>query len=222
MSEEKIYSVYLFTFPNNKKYCGQTSQKVEKRWNHGEGYKKCPLVYRAILKYGWDNVKKEIIYTTHQQAEAYAKEKEIIKSLNLLDPEYGYNLDPGGRPQGASVHFTEETRKKLSEAHKKTWENPEFREKMKEIHKKTYYHMTTEEQERGRQKSIETRRGKVAHNAKAVLQYDKDSNVLIDEYSSASAASLAVLNDVMGCSNILNVCKGKRKTAYGFIWRFKE
>ncbi len=96
--KEKIYSVYLLTFPNGKKYCGQTSQKVERRWANGQGYKKCPLVYKAIIKYGWDNVKKEIIYTTHNQSEAYAKEKDIITTLNLLNPEFGYNLDEGGKP----------------------------------------------------------------------------------------------------------------------------
>ena len=44
------YKIYLLTFPNGKKYCGYTSQELEKRWNHGEGYKKCPLVYKAIYE----------------------------------------------------------------------------------------------------------------------------------------------------------------------------
>lgn len=150
--KEKIYSVYLFTFPNGKKYCGQTSQEVERRWAHGQGYKKCPLVYKAILKYGWDNIKKEIIYTTHSQEDAYNKEKNTITQLNLLNPDCGYNLDPGGRPQGANIHLTEESKKKLSEAHKRTWANPEFKEKMRTIRKKTYklYPISQEAAEKGR------------------------------------------------------------------------
>lgn len=54
------------------------------------------------------------------------------------------------------------------------------------------------------------------------MQYDKDTNEFIKEYVSATAAAIELINDVTGCSNILNVCKGKRKTAYGYIWRFKE
>jgi predicted GIY-YIG superfamily endonuclease len=48
----KYFSVYLFTFTNGKFYCGITSKRPERRWQKGEGYKKCPLVYKAIKKYG--------------------------------------------------------------------------------------------------------------------------------------------------------------------------
>ena len=52
------YTVYKHTFPNNKVYIGITSQSVSRRWRNGEGYRnKQQLIYRAILKYGWDNIK---------------------------------------------------------------------------------------------------------------------------------------------------------------------
>ena len=80
------YKIYLLTFPNNKKYCGYTPQELKDRWKNGRGYIKCPLVYKAIQKYGWNNVKKELIFETFNQNAAYEKEKEIITKLDLINP----------------------------------------------------------------------------------------------------------------------------------------
>jgi hypothetical protein len=55
-----------------------------------------------------------------------------------------------------------------------------------------------------------------------VFQIDKDTNQIIKSFISATEASLELIGKKDGCSNILNVCKGKRKTAYGYKWRFKE
>ena len=92
------YKVYLLTFPSGKHYCGFTSQKLEKRWNYGKGYQKCPLVYKAILKYGWDNVEKKLIFSSDDRDEALQKEKDTIAELQLTNPDYGYNLHEGGKP----------------------------------------------------------------------------------------------------------------------------
>ena len=50
-----------------------------------------------------------------------------------------------------------------------------------------------------------------------ILQYDLD-NILVNEWSSAKE-----VEDVLGFnhSNITTCCKGRTKTAYGFIWRYK-
>lgn len=53
--------VYKHTFPNGAIYIGITDMKPEDRWLNGWGYKTCPLMFNAILKYGWDNVKHEIL-----------------------------------------------------------------------------------------------------------------------------------------------------------------
>ena len=42
---EKKWCVYVHIAPNGKKYVGITSQKPEKRWNHGEGYQRHPYFY---------------------------------------------------------------------------------------------------------------------------------------------------------------------------------
>ena len=58
------YKVYKHTFPNGKIYIGITSKKnVKRRWgNGGSGYKDQTYMRNAINKYGWENVKHEILY----------------------------------------------------------------------------------------------------------------------------------------------------------------
>ena len=52
----------------------------------------------------------------------------------------------------------------------------------------------------------------------AVLQYDLDMN-FIKEHESAKKALLNLIKQPSG--HIGCCCKGKRKTAHGFIWRYK-
>ena len=54
--------------------------------------------------------------------------------------------------------------------------------------------------------------------SKKVLQYDKNGN-FIKEYASYHDAELAMGNTQR---HICDVANGKRKTAYGFIWRWGE
>jgi hypothetical protein len=64
------------------------------------------------------------------------------------------------------------------------------------------------------------RTGVTPTNTLSVCQLDKNTGEIIAEYVSASHAALAVMGNKNGCSNILNVCRGKRLTAYGYKWRF--
>ena len=54
--------------------------------------------------------------------------------------------------------------------------------------------------------------------SKPILQIDKDTNEIIAEFPSGAEVERILGFNV---SNINNVCKGKRKTAYGFIWKYK-
>lgn len=78
---EQNYKIYKLTFPDNKVYIGQTKRNPEDRWMKGAGYKKQEKVYQAILKFGWDNIKKQILYQHLNKSQADQKEKEeIIKA----------------------------------------------------------------------------------------------------------------------------------------------
>jgi len=88
--------IYKITSPTNRIYIGQTKNK-ETRFSH---YKKLnckgqPLLYRSLLKYGWDNHKFEILKEGN-----YSKE-----ILNVLEKHYisfyksyikGMNCTSGG------------------------------------------------------------------------------------------------------------------------------
>ena len=59
------------------------------------------------------------------------------------------------------------------------------------------------------------------NKVKAVKQYNKNTGELICSYPSASAAARAI-NKPQGNRNISACCKGKQKTAYGYVWRYCE
>ena len=58
------------------------------------------------------------------------------------------------------------------------------------------------------------------YNPKAVCQYDKDGN-FIREYQSAKIAS-EFLGGIKGRNHIDDVCRGTRKSAFGYVWKYKE
>lgn len=91
---QNTYSIYKFTFSDGKIYIGQTSQLVEKRWNHGEGYQG-QKVYIPIILEGWDNIQKEILHTNLSLEQANKLEKYYIKLFNSI--KNGYNNDDGGK-----------------------------------------------------------------------------------------------------------------------------
>lgn len=53
-------------------------------------------------------------------------------------------------------------------------------------------------------------------NFKRVIQYDLENNI-IKQFECINDAAKSVNGD---CSFISRVCKGKQKTAYGYIWKF--
>ena len=124
------YTVYKHTFPNGKVYIGITNQTVERRWRNGRGYNTQELVYNAILKYGWDNIKHEILFTGFSKEEAERKEIELITTYKSNKRENGYNVNNGGCHQGChsqetiekirkskiGSHHTEQAKKKIAQA----------------------------------------------------------------------------------------------------------
>ena len=105
---------------NNKKYIG-LSKDPFKRWGKdGSGYKnnKQVLFSRAIKKYGWDNFDHIVLYENLTKEQACDLEIELIKEYNTQNPDYGYNIQPGGQLGNFGVVFSEESRKKMSEARK--------------------------------------------------------------------------------------------------------
>lgn len=107
------YLVYVHVFPNGKKYVGITSQTTTARWSRGNGYKKCPKVYKAIQKYGWDNIEHIVITDGLTKEAAEMVEMALIETFDSI--KNGYNIDHGGNCAGT---HSEETKRKISEGNK--------------------------------------------------------------------------------------------------------
>lgn len=108
------YKVYMHIFPNDKKYIGITRMEVKERWANGKGYKH-QFVWRAIEKYGWENIRHEILFSNLSKEKAERLEMICILTFKTNVIEYGYNMDNGGN---GSNKFTEESRIKMSKIRK--------------------------------------------------------------------------------------------------------
>ena len=113
MIKDKEWTVYIHTAPNGKKYVGITSQKPEARWGHGSKYKKNKHFYNAIKKYGWDNFEHKILCSGLNVAQAGCIEQTFIRGLDLRNPANGYNNSIGGEKGALGFHHSEETREKM-------------------------------------------------------------------------------------------------------------
>lgn len=69
---ENNYCIYRHTSPSGKVYIGITSKNPNIRWQNGTGYVKCTLFHKAILKYGWDAIKHEILFCNLSKEKSYS------------------------------------------------------------------------------------------------------------------------------------------------------
>lgn len=139
------YIVYKHTSPSGKVYIGLTSKKNPKdRWKYGYGYKHNRYFYNAIRKYGWNNIKHEIVASNLTQEEANLLEKKLIAYYK--EREICYNIAEGG-DDGNTMKRTEKEKEHLRRASKeyfKTHTHPflgkhhsiESKKKMQKVGKK--------------------------------------------------------------------------------------
>ncbi|MBE5802793.1 MAG: GIY-YIG nuclease family protein [Clostridiales bacterium] len=130
MDKDLLYTIYMHITPNGKRYIGITKQDVLVRWGKdGIRYKRCTAFWKAIEKYGWDNIEHEIIDHASDLQTANEKERQYIQLYKTHDKRYGYNCTEGG--DGVSGwEATDEQKQKNSEAKKIMWTNPEMRKRL--------------------------------------------------------------------------------------------
>ena len=231
--------IYKHTSPSGKVYIGQTGQKPEYRWDNGNGYEGCTLFFNAINKYGWNNIQHEVLFTGLDQLNADIIEEDLIYYYKQIGRSY--NLATGGKVN-RGWKYSEESKKKLSKAMKgkgtkrvkqidpesgevvKIWDSEteacEFYKgnpglisdaiKRNSLTKGYYWKFEDDNTPLIKKKNP---------FSKEVEQIDKNTLEVIKVWDSLSEVERQ-LN--ISASNISNVCKGKRKTAGGFIWRMKE
>ena len=112
--------IYKLTSPTGKVYIGRTYDFSKRMIEH----KHCALtkkmnnsLYKAVRKYGWENITKEIIATAPTQENAQILEEALIKQFNSV--KQGYNdtyIGSGGNVFENLPEKLEQFRKKMSQA----------------------------------------------------------------------------------------------------------
>jgi group I intron endonuclease len=189
---ESAYCIYIHKNKiNNKIYVGQTSQKPEKRWKLGEGYKTSTKFYNAIKKYGWDNFEHIILKDNLTLEEANYWEEYYIKQYDSY--RNGYNATMGGK----NIQKTEEHKQKIRQSnigkHNHNGKlNPMYGKTLSEETK----NKIREKQKYFKVRCVET--GEIFNSCHL------------------AAAWCGLKRD----GNIPDVCRGKRKVAGGYHWEF--
>lgn len=203
---------------NHKKYIGITCQKPTQRWRGGKGYK-IGLFKKAIDKYGWNNFNHIVLYEHLTKEEACLKEQELIKQYNTMDTNYGYNLCEGGNLT-LGYHHTKKSKEKMSLIRKgmyKGKDNPMYGKSG--ILAPMYGKHLTEEHKR---KISEAKKGKANYYTKTLYkkvdQYDLNGNY-IKTWESISSIEKEL--NIKG-THISRVCRGKRKTTSGYVFKYHQ
>ena len=159
-----------------------------------------PKLYNAILKYGWDNFKVDILWSTTDDANiTYILNQLEEDFVNLYDSvNIGYNCMSGGGSKGRP---SKETKKKMSETAIGRVMSDETKHILS-INAKPI--------------SSETRHKMNKSCKKDILQYTK-GHIFIKEWNGVIEASNELNID---SSSISKCLKNKRKTAGGFIWKY--
>ena len=87
MSLERNYKLYVHIAPNGKRYYGITKQDVKKRWGYGYGYSRNQYFYKAINKYGWNNIEHIVLHEGLDKEEAQELEQYMIQWYNTANSE---------------------------------------------------------------------------------------------------------------------------------------
>lgn len=177
-----------------------------------------PLVFRAIMKYGWENIEHEILFENLTKSEAEQKEVELIRQYDSTNPGNGYNVESGGN---VNKHLSEVTKEKLRQANIGKHQSEEAKKRLSKSLKLAYKEgrktLTVEHRkkmESARKYEFTPWNKGVTHMSDGpVRQYTKDGE-FVKEYPSRHAAIKET-----GIQQIYNASAGKRKTAGGYIWK---
>lgn len=188
--EENIHHwiIYMYTFPNGKRYIGKTKRRLlERQGNNFKGYESCTALNNAIQKYGIENIDQSVLFE-NDMSDEYASRLEQICILlfktnckKFDKPKYGYNLTDSGdgllgwypdeerlqvlreqmrkfRERNIGSHPSEETRRKQSEAKKGKPGHPMSEDNRKKLSLANSKHTMSDETRTRRQKLYEAKK----------------------------------------------------------------
>ena len=245
------YCVYMHIFPNGKRYIGITCCQPYRRWQKGYGYRNQAKIYNAIKKYGWENIRHEILFDGLTLEEANQKEIELIQKYKTI--AHGYNVELGGKACG---HLTQEHKNKIGQANSGKnngmYGYQYTDEEKAEIARKQTGHKHTEESRKKMSEYAKAHSEIKSHPGCTHPMYGKqhsdESKIKMSESakkrgycgSKNKRVDMLTVDDVYirtfdsieeaarftgkknGAPNIRSVCLGNRKKAHGFKWRYTD
>ena len=214
--------VYLITNKiNGKKYIGKD---VNNNPNYlGSGV----YIKQAVKEHGKENFEKTILEYCKNKKELALKEEYWLKKFDAENNIDFYNKT--NKAFGNSGH-TKESKQKISLS-KKGW-RPTDEQKLKMSENRKGHSMYTEEwkqkishstkgikkSEHWKLQQSENKKGNT-NRRKRVIQYNIKGEFIAEWDCVLNAAKS--LNNKTGAA-ITEVCNGKRKSIYGYIWQYKK
>lgn len=243
------WTVYKHTTPSNKFYFGITNaHDLNKRWANGLGYRTQTVFFRAIIKYGWDNIKHEIIKSNLSFDEAKELEIQLIKKHKTNVSEFGresngYNMTSGGDNVPSIFYQEDENYRKIMEekVYSKTRISIDCYDYFTKKYLCTYQSISqaSEELNIGKQeisKNINNKSNKAGNYIftkhgeeiqftkklyeKPVGQFDMNGNFLKQFKSCADASRYINNGSTNGSSTIAKCAKGERNSYKGYLWKY--
>ena len=202
-----IYKIYNDV--NDKLYVGATTYSIEKRFKeHCQEYKRTRSsnrkLYVAMNKYGINKFHVELIEETTNPEE---REMYWIEYYNSF--KNGYNSTKGGNGK-KSIDYEE-----IYSLFQEGYNSKEISQILNCCEDTCFealnqYNVSKQErQQRGREV--------IKHS---ILQLDKNTLEVLNTFSSVEDACTYLGKQPSG--HIADVCNGKRNTAYGYKWKYKE
>lgn len=252
---DALCGVYKITNNINLKvYIGQSINIINRWKDHvhalNRGDSRCTLLQRAWNKYKEENFSFEILELC---TEDKLDEVEIkyIEMYDALNPEKGYNIEPGGNK---NKHLSEETKQKLRESHLGKTMSEESRRKMSKAQSGKgngmYGRHHTEEakkkmseakkgkpghpcsdyaKERARQANLgkivsEETRKKLSESHKGQPAYNKNLRPVycVELKKVFLCPSDAAKELNISSGNIIACCEHTRKTCGGYHWEYAD
>lgn len=194
---------------NDKIYVGKTEYSIEKRFKEhcqDSKRKRCekrPL-YNAMNKYGIEHFHIELIEETNEP-----EEREIYWIQHYGSFKYGYNATMGGDGKHYKDYDLVVALFKEGKTINEIAKILNYDTKTCRIALERASINAKERQSRGRE---------VLYHS--VIQLDKNTEEVLAIYPSVAAAQNALKKQNSG--HIAAACRGKRKTAYGYKWKYGE
>lgn len=215
---------------NNKIYIGQHKRNYFDERYKGSGKE----IMKALKKYGRENFKVEIIEWCYNLQDLNDAENTYVDYYKKLYGRQCYNIAEGGNgyvSKYLSDEGKEELRKKVSntlkgrvitELHRQRISKglKGYKKSKEHIEKIAAKHRGLKWSDESRKNLSKARKGTLpaCSTLKPVEQLSLDGNLLNCFHSINTASKETGIY----CTSISKCCNNKRKTAGGYIWRFKK